>query len=85
MIFSINPLYRNIICDVRSTDDDDEINFNYFKKSFILKKFFKILIECETHYEKKRRKLINHPKFSIFDIFQSLKKDQENHIIQEDV
>lgn len=85
MINSKNPEYKTIISDRKSGANDMDENFKYFKKSFILKKFFRILIECENNLEAKRRLLVDHPNFSLIETYNIIKKDSENVIILDDV
>jgi hypothetical protein len=65
--------------------EDDEENFEYFRKSFILKKFFKILLECETIFETKRKLLIEFPNFSLYETFDNIKKEGESVLYPDDV
>lgn len=85
MIYSKNPEYKKMICERKSTDYDDTANFEYFKKSFIIKKFFKILIECENSFEAKRRQLVIAPNFCLFEIFDKIKKEGEIVLFHDDV
>lgn len=85
MCYSKNPEYRALIAEKKSSDDDDEENFKYFKSSFVVKKFFKILIECENNFENKRRILITHPNFSLFEVYDAIKADGAIDFTIEDV
>ena len=59
--------------------------FKYIRTSMIVKKFFKILIECENNFENKRRLLITHPNFSLFEVYDSIKIEGESVFTVEDV
>ena len=85
MFYSKNPEYKKMICEKKSTDDDDEKNLEYVKKSYVLKKFFKILIESEKEYEKMRKKLVTHPDFSLYEIYDNIRYEGSNKITKEDV
>jgi hypothetical protein len=85
MIYSKNPEYANCIKAKKSSDDDDEKNFEYIRKSFVLKKFFRILIDCENNFEDKRRILVSHPNFSLFELYDAIKTEDNTVIHMEDV
>lgn len=86
MIYAKNPEYKKmIIKNSNSNDDDDEKNFEYFKKSFVLKKFFRILIDCENNFEDKRKILVEHPKFSLFELYDALREGGGTVVTMKDV
>jgi hypothetical protein len=85
MFYSKNPEYKNMICQKKSSDDDDEKNFEYIRKSFVLKKFFKILIDCENNFEDKRKKLVSHPQFSLYEVWDTIKPPGSDRVTKEDV
>ncbi len=57
----------------------------YIEKNILIKKFFRKLCETELKIESKRRKLVNHPKFAIYDTFLLLKNQNEEFFTQNDV
>lgn len=85
MFYSKNPEYRSLICEKKSSDDDDEKNFKYIRNSFILKKFFRILIDCENNFEEKRKKLVTHPQFSLYELWDAIKPPGSNIVTKDDV
>ena len=85
MLYSKHLEYKIMLSEKKSRKDDDEENFEYFRKSFILKKFFKILLECETIFETKRKLLIEFPNFSLYETFDIIKKEGESVLYPDDV